>query len=282
MEVKLMSKKSKQGNAIKTEISVHPGMEGSISKFQMECLEDEIKILPDIKDGEVDVNTDFFFDLGDKYEASVFIRNGLATGINLEKIPFIVLGKNDEELGRKVFNLREVGEIPARSVRPWKIYFEKDELEVGENNLKDLKIIFDSRLKAAGVVKVRYENLPGGIQGQERKKYEDFLENLPLLREGQVTMTAYDVHITEEGKIAVELVIRNGRHNGVDVERVPLSVYDANHKLVVSGVFYLEDVSISPISAKVYSFSFSKEEILREDFDLKKWTVEFMLNSNVN
>ncbi|AYF53401.1 SLAP domain-containing protein [Clostridium botulinum] len=277
-----MSDKSIKGNGIDAEISVHPEMEGSISKFQMQCLQDELKTLPSIKEGEVDVNTDFFFELEDKYEASIFIRNGLATGINLEKIPFIVLGKNDEELGRKVFNLREVGEIPPRSVRPWKIYFKKDELSIGKNDLKDLKIIFDSRLKAAGVVKVRYENLPGGIQGQERKKYEDFLENLPLLREGQVTMTAYDVHITEEGKIAVELVIRNGRHNGVDVQRVPLSVYDANHKLVVSGVFYLEDISISPISAKVYSFSFSKEEILREDFDLKNWTVEFMLNSNVN
>ncbi|KEI06437.1 SLAP domain-containing protein [Clostridium botulinum C] len=277
-----MSDKCKKGNGIDTEISVHPEMEGSISKFQMQCLQDELKTLPSIKEGEVDVNTDFFFELEDKYEASIFIRNGLATGINLEKIPFIVLGKNDEELGRKVFNLREVGEIPPRSVRPWKIYFKKDELSIGKNDLKDLKIIFDSRLKAAGVVKVRYENLPSGIQGQERKKYEDFLENLPLLREGQVTMTAYDVHITEEGKIAVELVIRNGRHNGVDVQRVPLSVYDANHKLVVSGVFYLEDISISPISAKVYSFSFSKDEILREDFDLKNWTVEFMLNSNVN
>ncbi|KEI12484.1 hypothetical protein Z959_04615 [Clostridium novyi B str. ATCC 27606] len=277
-----MSDKSIKGNVIDAEISVHPEMEGSISKFQMQCLQDELKTLPSIKEGEVDVNTDFFFELEDKYEASIFIRNGLATGINLEKIPFIVLGKNDEELGRKVFNLREVGEIPPRSVRPWKIYFKKDELSIGKNDLKDLKIIFDSRLKAAGVVKVRYENLPSGIQGQERKKYEDFLENLPLLREGQVTMTAYDVHITEEGKIAVELVIRNGRHNGVDVQRVPLSVYDANHKLVVSGVFYLEDISISPISAKVYSFSFSKDEILREDFDLKNWTVEFMLNSNVN
>lgn len=277
-----MLRKSNKGNNIETEVSVHPGMKGSMSKFQIECLEDELKTLPSIKDGEVDVNTDFFFELEDKYEASIFIRNGLATAINLEKIPFIVIGKNGQELGRKIFNLREVGEIPARSVRPWKIYFEKNELEIGENNLKDLKIIFDSRLKAASVVNVTYENLPDGIQGKERKKYEEFLENLPLLREGQVTMTAYDVHITSEGKLSIEIVIRNGRHNGVDVERVPLSVYDINNKLMASGIFYLEDVSINPMSAKIYSFTFSKEEILRDEFDLKKWKVEFMLNSNVN
>ncbi|KEH98705.1 SLAP domain-containing protein [Clostridium massiliodielmoense] len=276
-----MVKKTK-GKAVNTEISIHPDMEGSISKFQRECLEEELESLPVIKEGEVDVNTDFFFDLGDRYEASIFIRNGLSRAVNLEKIPFIVLGKNNEELGRKIFNLREVGEIPARSVRPWKIYFQKDELNIEENDLKDLKIVFDSRLKAAGVVNVKYENLPGGISTQKRENYQKFLENLPLLREGQVTMTAYDVYTTDDDAIAVELVVRNGRHNGVDIKRVPLSIYDKDNKLVASGTFYLEDVSINPISAKIYLFTFSKDELLREDFDLKNWTVQFLLNSNVN
>ncbi|EDS77410.1 putative conserved protein [Clostridium botulinum C str. Eklund] len=276
-----MVKKTK-GKAVNTEISIHPDMEGSISKFQRECLEEELESLPVIKEGEVDVNTDFFFDLGDRYEASIFIRNGLSRAVNLEKIPFIVLGKNNEELGRKIFNLREVGEIPTRSVRPWKIYFQKDELNIEENDLKDLKIVFDSRLKAAGVVNVKYENLPGGISTQKRENYQKFLENLPLLREGQVTMTAYDVYTTDDDAIAVELVVRNGRHNGVDIKRVPLSIYDKDNKLVASGTFYLEDVSINPISAKIYLFTFSKDELLREDFDFKNWTVQFLLNSNVN
>ena len=268
--------------AINTEISIHPDMEGSISKFQMECLEEELESLPAIKEGELDVNVDFFFDLGDRYEVSIFIRNGLSTGVNLEKIPFIVLDKDEKEVGRKIFNLREVGEIPARSVRPWKIYFEKDELNVEDINLKDLKIVFDSRIKAAGVVNVKYENLPRGLSREKREQYEKFLKELPLLREGQVTMTAYDVYTDEDDGIAVELVIRNGRHNGVDIKRIPLSIYDNDKKLIASGTFYLEDASVDPISAKVYLFTFSKDELLREDYNLKNWTVQFLLNSNVN
>ncbi len=276
-----MAKKTRN-KVVNTEISIHPDMEGSISKFQKECLEEELESLPVIKEGEVDVNTDFFFDLGDKYEASIFIRNGLNTAINLEKIPFIVLDKDEKEVGRKIFNLREIGEIPARSVRPWKIYFEKDELNVEGMDLKNLKIVFDNRLKAAGVVNVKYENLPGGISREKRDKYEKFLNELPLLREGQVTMTAYDVYTNEDGGLAIELVVRNGRHNGVDIKRVPLSIYDKNNKLTASGTFYLEDVSINPISARIYLFTFSKDELLREDYDLKNWRVEFLLNSNVN
>src|SRR3712207_1786641 len=158
-----MAKKTKR-KAINTEISIHPDMEGSISKFQMECLEEELKSLPVIKEGELDVNVDFFFDLGDKYEVSIFIRNGLNTAVNLEKIPFVVLDKDEKEVGRKIFNLREVGEIPARSVRPWKIYFKKDEINTTGIDLKDLKIVFDSRIKAAGVVNVEYKNLPKGLR----------------------------------------------------------------------------------------------------------------------
>lgn len=276
-----MKKMDKKRQAVNTKISFHPEMEGIVSDFQRDCIEEEINSLPPIKDKEVEVDTDFIFDLGDKYEASIFIRNGLIKPLNLENIPLIVVNQNQEILGTKMFNLREMGEIPARSVRPWKIYFQKEELNVGENDITDLKIIFDPRLKAEKTLKVEFENLPKGIQGEHKRKYDKILEELPLLRHGQVSMSAYDVYKTEDGKVSAEVVIRNARNRGVKVQKVPMSIFDAKNNLVASGIFYLKDVSISPYRAKVYSFSFSQEELLRKKIDLSSWNVDFKVTKNI-
>jgi len=262
---------------VETQISIHPELEDRISKFQKECFEDEIGSLPPIKEGDVNISTDFIFDLGDKYEASIFIRNGLQKPINFEDVSFLVVNKNNEVLGSKIFNLREVGDVPALGARPWKIYFEKSEVNLEAQNIKELSIIFDTRIKAEETVKIEFENLPEGIQGEARRKFEKFLENLPLLRRGQVSMSTYSVEKTKDGGIATTIVIRNGANKEIKIEKVPLTIIDANERAVAAGVFYLDNVTINASKAKVYNFSFSKEELTEEEIDLSSWKVNFTL-----
>ncbi len=262
---------------VETQISIHPELEDRISKFQKECFVDEIGALPPIKEGEVNISTDFIFDLGDRYEASIFIRNGLKKSINFENVPFLIVNTNNEVLVEKIFNLREVGDVPALGVRPWKIYFEKSEVNLGENDLKELKIVFDTRIKAEETVKIEFENLPEGIQGEARRRFEKFLENLPLLRRGEASISTYSVEKTTDGGISTTIIIRNGANKEVNVEQVPLTIIDANENAVAAGMFYLDNVTINASKAKVYNFSFSKEELTKEEIDLSSWKVNFTL-----
>lgn len=273
-----MQDMDKERKTVNTEVSIHPEIEDRISKFQKDCLIDEIESLPPIKEGDVNISTDFIFDIGDKYEVSIFIRNGLQKPINFENVPFLIVDKDNQVLGSKIFNLREVGEIPPCSVRPWKIFFDKSEINLEEKNLKELKIVFDTRIKAEKTVKIQFENLPEGIQGEPRRKFEKFLENLPLLREGQVSMSTYDVTRNNDDSISTTIIIRNGSNNEIKVEKVPLTIIDANDNTVAAGLFYLDNVTISPRKAKVYNFSFSKEEIMIEDLDLSSWKVNYTLD----
>lgn len=277
-----MMQASDNRRIVETEISVHPELKDRVSKFKMETLNDEISTLPPIKEGDVNISTDYIFDVGDKYEVSIFIRNGLAKPINFEKVPLILVNDKGEILGEKIFNLREVGDIPPKSVRPWKIYFEKEDFNIGDNNLKDLKIVFDTKIKAERTVKVELDNLPEGIQGEKRKKYEKFLEELPLLRRGQVSMSTFDVYKTKDEGVSVVLVICNGNDRAINVEKVPLSIFDASESLVASGVFYLEKVVINPGKANVYRFTFNDDEIINKDMDLSSFKVTFNLTNNIS
>lgn len=267
---------------VDTKLSIHPEIEDRLSNFQKECLTDEISALPPIKEGDVNVSTDYIFDMGDSYEASIFIRNGLVKDINLENVPFMIVDSEGKVLASKIFDLREVGDIPAGTVRPWKIYFSKNEVSLEAQDLRELKIVFDTRIKAEATVKVEYENLPEQVSVKNKEKYTKFLESLPLLRKGQVSISTYDVYKMREGGIAVTIVIRNGSNKTINVEKLPVTIIDAEGEMTASGMFYLKDVSISPYKAKIYNFNFEENEINKADADLSEWKVNFTMQNNIS
>lgn len=267
---------------VDAQLSIHPEIEDSLSNFQKDCLEDEISTLPPIKEGQIDVSTDYIFDMGDSYEANVFIRNGLEKPLTLEKIPFRIVDGKGKVLASKIFTLREVGEIPPRSVRPWKIYFSKNEVSLETYDLRELKIIFNTKIKAETTVKVEYENLPEKVSLQNKEKYTKFLEKLPLLREGQFSMSAYDISKKKDGGISVTIVIRNGSRKTVKVEKLPITIIDAKGEMTASGTFYLKDISVNPYKARIYNFDFEGNEINKVDADLSKWKVNFTMKNNIS
>lgn len=267
---------------VDTELSIHPEIEDSLSDFQKDCLEDEISALPDIKEGQIDVSTDYIFDMGGSYEANVFIRNGLKKPLSLEKIPFRIVDSEGKVLASKIFGLRDVGEIPPHSVRPWKIYFSKQEVALDGYDLRELKIVFNTKVKAETTVKVEYENLPEKVSLQNKEKYTKFLEKLPLLRKGQFSMSAYDISKKKDGGISVTIVIRNGSHKAVKVEKLPITIVGAKGEVAASGMFYLKDISVNPYKARIYNFDFERNEINKADADLSKWQVNFTMTNNMS
>ncbi|MCY6484530.1 SLAP domain-containing protein [Clostridium aestuarii] len=277
-----MTNKDKR-KIVDTEISIHPEVKDRISDFQKQCLIDEIKSLPPIKEGEINISTDYIFDMGDNYEVSIFIRNGLAKSIVLDNMEFVVINEKKQILGKKTFNLREAGGIPAHTVRPWKICFEKEEIALGKNDVKKLKVLFNTKgTEFKKSMKVEFENLPSKISYNDKQKYTKFLEGLPIIEDGQFSMCDYDVNKTKEGGISVTVVIRNGVGRKINIEKVPLTIFDADKKMIASGTFYLDNVAINPYKARIYKFSFAKEELYNQDINLKKWEVKFDAVKNIS
>lgn len=271
------SKSKENKKEAEIQLSIHPEMVDSLSNFQMETIKEEIEALPPINEGDVNISTDYVFDMGDKYEVSIFIRNGLKRSVNFERLPLMLMNEKNENLCNKVFNLRMVGDIPPMSVRPWKIYFLKEEVNLGEMDLSNLKVVFDSSIKAESTVKVQLEDLPEQIQGSNKTKLEDFMKKLPLLRSGEISISTYDVFFDVENGLSVVLVIRNGSSKSIKAEKIPVCVRDASKDIIAKGVFQLdnEDVVINSLKAKLCRFVFPQEEILVDKIDLNNWAVTF-------
>ncbi|MFD3155974.1 SLAP domain-containing protein [Haloimpatiens sp. FM7330] len=260
---------------VDTELSLHPKQENVVSDFQKEFIEDEIKDLPPIKEGDINVSAAYIYDIGDKYELSIYIRNGLTKPINLEKVPFDIVNSKDEVLASQIFDLKEMGKIPAHSVRPWKIYFDKENVNVDEIPQDDWKIVFDSRIKAIRYVKVQLEDLPEDIAEDKREMLQQYVNDLPKLKDGDFSISTFYVKEEEDGSLGVTLIMRNGTNKAVELGKLPVTIYDAEGKLATKGVFENINVQINPYKATVREFVFLKEQRLPGDFNFEKWTVKF-------
>ena len=67
-----------------------------MSDFQKDLLKDELAQLPALQSGEVSISGTYAFDMGDKIEVSVYLRNGLSVQINFDKVPLVITNKNGD------------------------------------------------------------------------------------------------------------------------------------------------------------------------------------------
>ena len=247
-------------------LSIKPDKEPIISEVQKEIIKEDLDSLGALKENDINISTLYLFDMGDKLEASIFIRNGLKNNINFDKVPLKLLDSKNKVIVSKVFNLREVSTIPARSARPWKIYFEKNLLKYDVEDLKHYKVIFDNNIKAISTVETELENKYSGVE--LNGDAEKFVEGLRPLQNGEVDLNIYNVNVENENKIVISLLVRNGSDKQIEVKKLPITIYDSNNKIIMSNSIQLENLKVDYRKARIYNivFNFDKEKYIEYDF----------------
>lgn len=268
----------KEKKELKLELSLKEEMEERISDLQKEYILDDLKDLPPVKENDINISTTYIFDNGDGYEASIFVRNGLKSKINFDKLPLLIVDQNNNVLASKIFDMKDLGDIPPCSVRPCKVLFDKNCLLVDKIPKSKCKVVFSTNIKAINSVKVEYENLPENISPSYKKILENYLENLPIVEKGQVSMSVYSVKYNEEDKkIYVTIVIRNGTEKKIRIEKIPMTLFDDKNKKVTSTVFDTKGLEISESKASIYNFVFLSDNIYNiEEYNLQKLYVKFV------
>ncbi|GAA0745045.1 SLAP domain-containing protein [Clostridium oceanicum] len=250
-----------------------------MSNVQKEILEEELDELVPIKEGQINVAGIYVFDMGEEYEVKLYLRNGLAKEVNFEDVPFRIINSKGKTLAYKIFDLRKLGNIPPYAARPWKLYFDKeDDLKVDKIDSDDWKIVFDSNIKALRNIEVEYENLPEGIDESSKKVYDEFLKELPDIKEGEVSFSTFSIGVSKEGTLLVTIVIRNASKKAVNIEKLPMSVKDEKDRLVVSEVFEIDDLKVMPLKAKVCNFAFKMNVTPESNIPLDSWKIEYQVS----
>lgn len=260
---------------VPTVLSLLDEEENVVSDVQKEILQDEIDELSEIEEGQMNIAGVYIYDIGEKLEVKAYIRNGLSEKLMLKKIPLVITNSKSEILARQIFNLEVLGDLPAYSARPIKLYFDKKNLRVSSIDAEDWKIVFDADFTVTKQIKVRYEDLPEDIELGDKWVYDKFLDELPVLSEGEFSISTFSIGIEKDGNILVTSVMRNATNEPMKLGKLPVTVIDNNGRVIKSNMFKLDKFVVNPYKAKICNFSFPTGVRLEENLGLDDWSVSY-------
>lgn len=264
-----------QKEAVNIELHLNEYDKNTMSDFRKEFLNDELTELPHLEDGQVSINGVYTFDMGDKIEVSVYLRNGLPKQINFHKVPLVITNKNGDVLAKQTMDMNEFGILPAFSARPYKVYFDKANLLVSEITMDDWKIQFEKSISAINTVKVEFEDMQENMDSALKDSLIKFLSKLPLIKAGDINIEMFRKIKRTDNSIFITFIIRNGCDKTIKVEKLPIRIEDEQGQIVAKGTFEFENISVNAHKAKAYDFTITNNYIQNKDFDIKKCKVYF-------
>ncbi|QXE19752.1 SLAP domain-containing protein [Clostridium sp. 001] len=285
--VKKAQKDRAQGGEeyVSTVLSLLDEEENVVSDVQKEIFEDEIKELPPIKEGQLNVSGVYAYDVGDKLEVKIYVRNGLSDKLNLKMIPFVIKNSKGDILAAQQFNLACLGELPPHSARPIKLYFDKKNVKVDKIPQDDWEVALNGEFNVRSTVRPIYEGLPEGMRDEDKLVFNKFLAELPEMEEGEFSISTFSIGIQTNGNILVTAVMRNASNQPITISKMPMTVLDAKKRAVKSESFELKDFTVSPYRAKICNFAFPTDVHPEQNQALDGWSVAYKLvkiNGKVN
>ncbi|MGV8982947.1 SLAP domain-containing protein [Clostridium sp.] len=261
--------------AVNIELHLNEYDKGVMSDFQKEFLNEELAQLPPLEEGQVSINGIYTFDMGDKIEVSVYLRNGLTNQINFDKVPLLIVNKNGDILAKQIMYMQEFGMLPPLTARPYKVYFDKANVFVDTIPMDDWKIQFENSVSAISTVKIEFEDMPENMDHDLKNSFIKFLNKLPLIKAGDVNVEVFKTEKRMDNSISIVVLIRNGCDKVINLEKLPILVEDLQGEVVAKGIFETQNVNVNPHKAKIYELVITEESIVNKDYDINNCKVHF-------
>ena len=181
--------------------------------------------------------------------------------------------KMGKALGKKSFDLSEMGEIPALSCMPWRFWFEEDDLLEKDISDDGWKIAFELKSQATEHALDLAPSWEEQLSKAQREHLEKVVADLPKLGKDEVNFMGLEAVLQEEGNLAVTVLIRNGSAKSIKIEQLPLIVEDADGDQVCQGGFSLNDFEVRANTTKPWTFIFPEKLVIKKTPNLSKWKV---------
>ena len=254
-----------------TELSIHPSMTvPQETQYVLRFLNNE---LPPLKPNQVSLAGIELRAEEDQLIVSAFVRNSVNKGIRLAESAILLLGPNGEHLARKVFNLGELGEIPAKSSRPWHFNFHLSDVLSTDIPAEGWKLAFEIKAPHRLDLDPSWES---ALPEEEKQKLAQMVESVGAPKEGEVNFLGLQARKNDNGGLSVTILVRNGNNKNIQLHQLPLQVEDASGETVAKGGFALDNFEVKANTSKPWTFIFPKELVLTENPDLSRWKVQIV------
>lgn len=253
-----------------TELSIHPEWqlpkedEYAYRFLNLEC--------PPLKPNQLSIAGISIMEEGQgKYRVNAFVRNSLDKILNFTETKLALFNEEGILLGRKLFDLSPMGDIPPKSSRPWSFVFTKKDLFKTEIPQEGWMLGFwvetEDTTHKLEIDKEWEEALADGAKETLIK----FYKQLQPPKKGEINFQSVDAKVDDDGELQITILIRNGKDDNIKFQEIPLAVEDASGEIVAFGQFVLENFVVTANTSKPWTFIYPKQNMLKENIDFSSW-----------
>lgn len=257
---------------VKTALSLHPDWE--VPQEQQYIFNFLANDLAPLQPNQLSLSTISMEEKDGDWFVRAFFRSSLDHAIELGEIELYILDKDGELLASKRFDFSALGVIPAESARPWVFTFEKGTQKQALDG-----VLEEGWRIAFNLVFLRGHQLDldpsweKQLTAAQKEHLENIVKGLPELKDAEINFTGLQIQQTDEGALNATVLIRNGHHKAVNLEQLPLEIYDANSNRVAHGSFKMDPpITVEPNTTKPWTFIFPASLVEKEELDLSRWS----------
>lgn len=203
-----------------------------------------------------------------------FISNGLSQKVKFDNVPLVLIDPEKRVLARQLFDGESVGVIAGGSAKACVVRFDQDHV-FDEDIPEECQICFDVPAKRSESIQIDYQTLPENITEDQQQELERVLAELPPMKPGEVNFSPLHAQITSQSELLTTLIIRNATDKLLNLEQMPLVVFDAHREELARGMFNINDLTIEPFKAILWTFNFGSV-LQNKDIDLSSWYINLV------
>lgn len=264
------NEKQTEQQTVQTELSIHP--DWTLRPEQVYVFKFHNNMSPELLPNQLSLyGIELEQSAGDgSATVTALIRSSLSKSITLSNTSLLLMGPDDEILGRKTFDLSLAGELPPKSSRPYYFEFEKENLTTETLPITGWKLAFE--LKKPHQLDLE-ESWRQTLADQDQEQLKKLVDGLEAPKPGEVNFMGLQAKPSEDGQLHITLLIRNGSDKNLTIEHLPLEVIDGQGEVVAQGGFSLNALEVKGNTSKPWTFIFPEHLIQKKEMDLSKWTV---------
>ncbi|TYR76018.1 accessory Sec system S-layer assembly protein [Rossellomorea vietnamensis] len=258
---------------IETELSFHPSW--NLSKEDEYVYRFLNNDLTPVKSNQVVLSGVELVQTEEKVLVNSFVRNGLPAPIVFEEVELFLLDEKKNVLATQEFDLNAIGQIPARSSRPWQFIFEKDSFRTHDIPSEKWTLAFNiQRFQTHRLV--LDESWKKQMPSEQQEQLEQIVEGLPPLKEKEFNVIGLAAKDLEDGSLHITGLLRNGQRKNLLIRQLTIAVLDAKKEVVAEGVFNLSDFELEANASTPWSFVFPKDMKKKSNPDYSVWGIKII------
>lgn len=271
----LNTKDEETNQSVKTGLSIHP--QANLSQEDQYFFQFLHNDLPDLKENQISISGVDLKNIDGHLHITAFVRNSLNKSIKLQASPLLLIDHDANVIARKEFDLSLLGEIPARSSRPWEFQFSLEEMKVTEIPHTGWNLAFELSSRTPHSLELE-ESWKKSLATEEINSLEKLVQSLQIPKPGEVNFLGIKVKFDQEGKLHTTILIRNGSNKSITLQQLPIAVEDASGELVAKGAFTLNNLQVKANTSKPWTFIFPETLIIEKNPDFSRWKAFVLQN----